>query len=217
MVLWITRRHSKGRRRAYGTPKREKLLRAERNLVRAISTWIAMRILCQATTLFSSALFFFFKFKTSLVAHLGTRALFGDRTRRGLYAITLSSALRGRWQFLARSVLYGRGDRCVASSSSSFFLFFLPSYLFRVASGLNQLRKERVPLVASHKLFYRIFTDHAAKHSFRFAIIPQLSPPPLLLHRFISGYFALSFSLHVRRQRNTANAPSVHFYFGRSV
>lgn len=28
----------------------------------------------------------------------------------------------------------------------------------------------------SHKLFYRIFTDHAAQHSFRFAIIPQLSP-----------------------------------------
>lgn len=123
-------------------------------------------------------IFFCFLFKTSLAVHLGTRSLLADRTRRGLHAIhpfiSVTQPLT-----VSGPVLYYIVEGIGASFllHLSFFSSLSRRISFRVASGLNQLRKgESAACRVTHQLFYRIFTNHAAKHSFRFAIIPQLSP-----------------------------------------
>lgn len=186
--------------------KRERRKRLARrpgrcNLICAIFTGI---FVAKPRGLFSGI----FKFKTSLVAYPGTRTLFGDRTRRGLHAIhSFISALRGRWQFLAR--FFTTWPVCRFFFISFFPPVFFPPVVSLVARRANWIN-EKGKSVVSPELFTTIFTDHVAKHSFRFAHYSSVIP-----HRFISGcYFALSFSSHIRTSKETPRECLLCPFFG---
>lgn len=197
VVLWITRRHSE-REGLWRAKKREKKrLPARRpgrcNLICAIFTGL---FVAEPRGLFSGV----FKFKTSLVAYPGTRTLFGDRTRRGLHAIhSFISALRGRWQFLAR--FFTTWPVCRFFFISFFLLvFFLPRRISfaKRANWINEKGKSSSYRPSFLPPFLPT-TSAFTKHSFRFAHYSSV-----ILHRFISCcYFAPSFSSHIRTSKET--------------
>lgn len=143
------------------------------NLVCAISTGIFVAE--PAHGLFSGV----FKFKTSLVAYPGTRTLFGGLDAKGITRYPLFHQRVTRPLTVSGPVLYNMAGMSVLLHL--FSLFFLPCFFFSPGVSLSRsertesTRKGRAPVRRIAQAFYHIFTDHAAKHSFRFAIILQLS------------------------------------------
>lgn len=184
--------------------KRKRLARrpGRCNLICAIFTGI---FVAEPRGLFSGV----FKFKTSLVAYPGTRTLFGDRTRRGLHAIhSFISALRGRWQFLAR--FFTTWPVC-----RFFFISFFPPIFFPPVVSLS--RGERTESTRKGRASYRpsflppFLPTTSRNIHFASPIILQLSRIDLSAAATLRWAFRRILG---RQRKHRANASSVHFYFG---